>query len=103
MDEPPYMSRAELLGNIALFGLLQQQQEQALLQLNNGRHSTSSGENDSSISTVKNVALVRKRDLQTMKPQRGRTLSREHEKEALKHKHLSDSESQLNVRILNHT
>ncbi len=63
-DEPPYMSRTELLEKIALFGL-------GGIHQHNGRISSTSGEtndddddNDSNASTVKNVVLVKKTELQ---------------------------------------
>jgi len=74
------MSRAELLGNIALFGLLQQQQEELGLGQSNGERpsTSSSGENDSSsVSTVKKVVLVRKKDLYATEDlQRGKYLAK---------------------------
>ena len=62
-EEPPYMSRTELLEKIALFGL-----GGSHLQQDGGRISSTSGENDdddneSNASTVKNVVLVKKTEI----------------------------------------
>ena len=64
-EEPPYMSRTEMLEKIALFNL-----SGKIPTGNGGRSSSTSGENDdnddneSNASTVKNVVLVKKTELQ---------------------------------------
>ena len=63
-DEPPYMSRTELLEKIALFGLGGIHQQNGRISSTSGETNDDDDDNDSNASTVKNVVLVKKTELQ---------------------------------------
>jgi len=95
-EEPPYMSRTEMLEKIAIFNLGGKIQAG-----NGGRSSSTSGENDdnddneSNASTVKNVVLVKKTELQIEHPLQEETsrrldkLAKEKRKNVVKEKEVN--------------